>query len=143
MKTWTAKEGDVTRKWWVIDASDKTVGRLATEIANLLRGKGKPQFTPHVDTGDFVVVINGAGVRFTGDKWNSQKYYSHSRFFGSLKTTTAAELHRETPEMILMEAVQGMLPKNKLSKQIIKKLKVYGGAEHPHANQKPEAYNLN
>lgn len=143
MKTWTAKEGDVTRRWYVIDAKDQTVGRLATEVANLLRGKGKPQFTPHIDVGDFVIVINGEKVKFTGDKWNSQKYYRHSRFFGSLKEATAAELLQSKPDQILVEAVQGMLPKTKLARAIIKKLKVYAGGEHPHAKQKPEAYSLN
>lgn len=139
MKTWSAKEEEVERKWWLVDASNQTVGRLATQLAEVLRGKNKPQFTPHVDTGDFVIVINSEKVKFTGAKWDSQKYYSHSRFFGSLKTSTARELQLENPEQIIIEAVQGMLPKNKLSSRIIKKLKVFKGADHPHSSQKPEA----
>jgi len=142
MKTWSAKESDIQRKWWLVDASNQTVGRLATQIANLLRGKGKPEFTPHVDSGDFVVVVNSKDVKFTGNKWDSQKYYRHSRFFGSLKTETAKELRSENPDKILIEAVRGMLPKTKLARQSIKKLKVYSGAEHPHATQKPEAFTL-
>jgi large subunit ribosomal protein L13 len=142
MKTWIAKEGAVPRKWWLVDASNQTVGRLATQIANVLRGKHKAEFTPHTDAGDFVVVVNSKNVKFSGNKWDVKKYYTHSRFFGSLKEKTAKEMLAETPEQILIEAVSGMLPKNKLSRQLIKKLKVYPGAEHPHSAQRPEALTL-
>ncbi len=139
MKTWNAKPNEVDRKWWLVDATDKTVGRLATEIATILRGKNKPEFTPHVDTGDFVVVINSKNVKFTGNKWENKKYYSHSRFFGSLKEQTARELLEKDSTQILTKAVRGMLPKNKLSYRLIRKLKVYDSATHPHAAQKPQA----
>lgn len=142
MKTWIAKPLEVERKWWIVDAAGKGVGRLATEIATKLRGKDKPEFTPHVDAGDFVVVINSDQVTFTGKKWDMKKYYRHSRFFGSLKETTAREmLDKNSPE-IIYKAVKGMLPTNKLSRQLIKKLKVYPTAEHPHAAQKPQALNV-
>lgn len=142
MKTWNAKAGEVEQKWWVVDASGKTLGRMATEIATILRGKNKPTFTPHVDTGDFVVVINSEKVEMSGNKWNDEKFYSHSRYFGSLKELTAAQLRQKDPAQVIIEAVKGMLPKNKLSRQVIKKLKVYAGSEHPHAAQRPEALNL-
>lgn len=139
MSTWTAKPGDVERKWWIVDASGKTLGRLATQIANKIRGKDKPHFTPHMDTGDFVVVVNCEKIQMTGKKWTEKKYYTHSRFFGSLKSKTAEQVLADTPEFLIEEAVSGMLPKNKLSRQLIKKLKVYKGGDHPHAAQKPEA----
>lgn len=139
MKTWNAKPGEVDRKWWLIDASGKTLGRMATEIATILRGKNKPTFTPHVDTGDFVVVINSEKVEMSGDKWNSEKFYSRSRYFGSLKELTAAQLKEKDPTAVIKEAVAGMLPKNKLSKQLILKLKAYKGPNHPHDAQRPEA----
>ena len=139
MKTWNAKPGEVERKWWTVNASDKTVGRLASEIAMVLRGKRKAQFTPHVDTGDFVVVTNCKDVKFSGTKWTDKKYYRHSRFFGSLKETTAEEMRDTKPDEILRKAVRGMLPKNRLGRQMIKKLKIYPGAEHPHQAQSPEA----
>ncbi|HAG91955.1 MAG TPA: 50S ribosomal protein L13 [Bdellovibrionales bacterium] len=142
MKTWNAKAEEVERKWWVIDASGKTLGRMATEIATVLRGKNKAIFTPHVDCGDFVVVINSEKVEMSGNKWNDEKFYSHSRYFGSLKELTAAQLREKDPAQVVIEAVKGMLPKNKLSRQVIKKLKVYAGAEHPHSAQQPEALNI-
>jgi large subunit ribosomal protein L13 len=142
MKTWTAKPGEVERKWWVVDAKGQTLGRLATQISNVLRGKNKPQFTPHVDTGDFVVVINCDKIEMTGKKWSEKMYYRHSRYFGSLKSLTADELRDKSPGEIIRFAVQGMLPNNKLANQLIKKLKTYGGAEHPHAKQKPMAMPL-
>lgn len=142
MKTWNAKPGEVEAKWWLVDATDKTVGRLATEIATVIRGKNKPTFTPHVDTGDFVVVVNSDKVKFSGDKWLSQVYYRHSRFFGSLKQLNAQQLLEKDSTKIVTEAVRGMLPKNKLSRKIIKKLKVYSGGEHPHDAQKPQALSL-
>jgi large subunit ribosomal protein L13 len=142
MKTWSAKFEEAERNWWIIDAADQRVGRIATTIASLLRGKHKPTFTPHVDNGDFVVVINTDKVQMTGKKWQSKKYYRHSRFFGSLKEKTAAQMKDEDPTFIITEAVRGMLPTNKLSYSLINKFKVYKGAEHPHASQKPEAYSV-
>lgn len=143
MKTYMANEETVNRTWHIIDASGQRVGRVATHIANLLRGKGKPEYTPHVDTGDFVVVINTDKLELTGTKWEDKKYYSHSRFFGSLKEKTAAQMKKDDSAFILSEAVRGMLPTNKLSRHLILKLKAYPGAEHPHATQKPTAYKLN
>lgn len=142
MKTYMAKTEEIQPKWHIIDASGQRVGRVATHIANLLRGKTKPTFTPHVDTGDFVVVINTDKIELTGTKWETKKFYSHSRFFGSLKEKTAAEMKTEDSTFVLSEAVRGMLPTNKLSRHIILKLKAYPGAEHPHAAQKPEAYKI-
>ncbi|MGE3680892.1 MAG: 50S ribosomal protein L13 [Bdellovibrionales bacterium] len=142
MKTWNAQPGAVEQKWYVVDATGKTLGRMATEIAKILRGKNKPTFTPHVDTGDFVVVINSEKVEMSGNKWNDEKFYSHSRYFGSLKELTAAQLKEKDPAAVVTEAVQGMLPKTKLSKRVIKKLKVYAGPNHPHASQRPEMLNL-
>ena len=141
MKTWRPKAEEVQRKWWIVDASGKTVGRLATEISRVLRGKNKPQFTPDVDTGDFVVVINTDGLKFTGNKLTEKNYYSHSRFFG-LKELSADKQHAKDSTEIIRSAVRGMLPKNKLASQQIKKLKTYTGATHPHEAQKPEALSL-
>jgi large subunit ribosomal protein L13 len=118
------------------------VGRLATHIANLLRGKHKPTFTPHVDNGDFVVVINTDKLELTGNKWNEKKYYRHSRFFGSMKEKTAELMKQENPEFVLHEAVRGMLPTNKLSYSLINKLKLYKGSEHPHSAQKPQPFQV-
>lgn len=142
MKTYVAKTDEIERKWHIIDASGQRVGRVATHVAQLLRGKTKPLFTPHVDCGDFVVVINTDKLELTGGKWESKRYYRHSRFFGSMKEKTAAEMKIEDSSFILSEAVRGMLPTNKLSRHILLKLKTYTGAEHPHAAQKPEAYKL-
>lgn len=139
MKTWNAKAGEVDQKWWVVDASGKTLGRMASEIAKVIRGKNKPTFTPNVNTGDFVVVINSEKVEMSGNKWNDEKFYSHSRYFGSLKELSAAQLKEKDPTAVVIAAVKGMLPKNKLSSQVIKNLKVYAGANHPHSAQKPEA----
>ncbi|MFZ4404803.1 MAG: 50S ribosomal protein L13 [Pseudobdellovibrionaceae bacterium] len=143
MSTFNAKFEEVDRKWWVIDASNQRVGRIATRVATILRGKNKPIYTPHVDTGDFVVIINTDKMELTGTKWDDKKYYRHSRFFGSLKEKTAAEMKKEDSTFIIHEAVRGMLPTNKLSRHIITKLKAYQNAEHPHAAQKPEVFNLN
>lgn len=140
MKTFNAKAEDVERSWWVIDAGGQRVGRIATTVANILRGKNKPIFTPNVDTGDFVVVINTDKMELTGSKWSSKKYYRHSRFFGSMKEKSAAEKMQEDSAFIMHEAVRGMLPTNKLSRDVLLKLKAYPGAEHPHAAQKPQAY---
>lgn len=141
-QTFYAKAEDVEQKWHIVDASGLRLGRVATHVANLLRGKHKPTFTPNVDAGDFVVVINSDKIEMTGSKWTVKKYYSHSRYFGSLKEKTAAEMKEEDSTFIINEAVRGMLPTNKLSRQLIKKLKVYTGAEHPHAAQRPEAYTI-
>lgn len=143
MKTYIPKVDEVDRRWWLVDATDQTVGRMATKIANSLRGKDKVEFTPHMDNGDFVVVVNCNKIKFSGNKMDEKKYYTHSRYFGSLKTFTAKELVQDDPEKIIIEAVKGMLPKNKLSRQLLKKLKVYAGTEHPHEAQKPQAMSLN
>jgi large subunit ribosomal protein L13 len=142
MNTWNAQPGAVEQKWYVVDADGKTLGRMATEIAKILRGKNKPTFTPHVDTGDFVVVVNSEKVKMSGNKWNDEKFYTHSRFFGSLKELTAAQMRKKDPAAVVTEAVAGMLPKTKLSKKIISKLKVYAGPAHPHGSQKPETLSL-
>lgn len=138
MRTYMAKKGLVERRWYVVDASDKVLGRLATRLADLLRGKGKPVFTPQTDTGDFVVVVNAEKVRLTGNKWQAKVYYRHSGYPGGLKEETAEKLRRRRPEQIVRRAVRGMLPKNRLSDRLIQKLKVYAGPAHPHQAQKPE-----
>lgn len=140
MKTWNAKKEDYENKrnWYVVDASGQSVGRLASKIAMVLSGKSKPTFTPHVDTGDMVVVINADKVTMTGNKWTDKKYFRRSRFFGSLKETTAKEMLEKNPTFILKDAVSGMLPKTKMGKQMITKLKLYAGSEHPHQAQNPQ-----
>ncbi len=140
MKTWNAKTEETDRKWFVVDASGLRLGRLATHVANILRGKNLPTFTPHADAGGFVVIINSDKIEMTGDKWTSKKYYRHSRYFGSLKEKTAEQIKENDSEFLISEAVRGMLPVNKLSKTLITKLKVYKGPEHPHAAQRPEAH---
>lgn len=125
------------RKWWVVDAEGKVLGRLATEVADVLRGKNKPIFTPHVDTGDFVVVVNAEKVKLTGKKWSEKMYHHHSGYPGGLKSVCAADLLRRKPEALIHHAVKGMLPKNRLGRKMIKKLKVYAGSEHPHEAQQP------
>jgi large subunit ribosomal protein L13 len=142
MKTWNAKQEEVEHQWWIIDAANQKVGRVATHVATLLRGKNKPIFTPHVDTGDFVVVINTDKMVLTGNKMNDKKYFSHSRFFGSLKEKTAAQMQEEDSTFIIREAVRGMLPTNKMSRHLILKLKAFKGPEHDHAAQKPQAYSV-
>ncbi|RMG03613.1 MAG: 50S ribosomal protein L13 [Nitrospirae bacterium] len=137
-----AKTGEVERKWYLIDASGKTLGRLATRIASYLRGKHKPQFTPHVDTGDFIVVINAEKIRLTGKKLDQKVYYHHTGYPGGIKSETARKRLQRSPEKVIMSAVWGMLPKNRLGRRLIKKLKVYRGAEHPHQAQKPESIDL-
>ena len=143
MKTWNAKQEEVERQWWIVDAADQKVGRVATHISNLLRGKNKPIYTPHVDTGDFVVVINTDKMVLTGNKENTKKYFRHSRFFGSLKEKTAAQMQVEDSTFIIHEAVRGMLPTNKMARHLILKLKAFKGTEHNHAAQKPQAYTIN
>jgi large subunit ribosomal protein L13 len=142
MKTWNAKTEETDRQWFIVDAAGLRVGRLATHVANILRGKNLPTFTPNQDAGGFVVVINSDKIEMTGNKWNTKKYYRHSRFFGSLKEKTAEIMKQENSQFIIEDAVKGMLPVNKLSKSLITKLKVYPGAEHPHAAQKPQAYTV-
>ena len=141
MKTFSLKNSEVSRDWVVFDASGKILGRFATKIADKLRGKDKPTFTPHVDGGDFVVVINADKVKVTGNKAEQKKYYKHSLYPGGLKEKSYKELLESTPERIIENAVKGMLPKNKLGKSIIKKLKVYSGSEHPHESQNPSVWN--
>jgi large subunit ribosomal protein L13 len=142
MKTYSAKPGEVERQWHVIDLEGQTVGRAATRIATLLRGKHKPTFTPHVDTGDFVIVVNADKVVFRGNKLDQKKYYRHSGYPGGLTETTAREQLARFPDRVIMSAVRGMLPKNALGRQIIKKLKVYAGPEHPHQAQQPVVFEL-
>lgn len=138
MKTFVAKEQEVEKRWYLVDAQDKILGRLATQIAVRLRGKVKPIFTPHADTGDFVVVVNADKVSLTGSKWDKKFYYRHSGYLGGLKKTSARKMRQEKPEEILRLAVGGMLPKNSLGKRQLKKLKVYAGPDHPHQAQNPE-----
>jgi large subunit ribosomal protein L13 len=144
MKSFNAKTEDYinNQKWHIIDATGHRLGRIATHAANILRGKNLPTYTPNADAGGFVVIINSDKIEMTGDKWNTKKYYRHSRFFGSLKEKTAEQMRAEDSTFIISEAIRGMLPTNVLSKTLITKLKVYTGAEHPHAAQKPEAYSI-
>ncbi|MBJ6725873.1 50S ribosomal protein L13 [Geomesophilobacter sediminis] len=142
MKTQVAKKEDVTRDWYLVDVDNKVLGRVATEIANVLRGKNKPTFTPSVDTGDFVIVVNAEKIALTGNKFADKMYYSHSGFPGGLKEITAGKLLEKKPEDILKKAVKGMLPKNKLARHMLKKLKIYSGSAHPHAAQQPKTLNI-
>jgi len=139
MKTFSAKPQDVQHDWYVIDATDKVLGRVAVEIALRLRGKHKPIFTPHVDTGDFIVVVNAERIRVTGNKAQQKMYYRHSGYPGGIYGTTYEKLHARFPGRVLETAVKGMLPKGPLGYAMLKKLKVYAGAEHPHAAQQPKA----
>ncbi|MBO7747565.1 50S ribosomal protein L13 [Paenibacillus sp. MWE-103] len=140
--TYMAKPNEVERKWYVIDAEGKTLGRLASEAASIIRGKHKPQFTPHVDTGDFVVIINAEKIHLTGKKLQNKMYYRHSLYAGGLKVTPAQDMIKNKPEQVLEQAIHGMLPKNRLGDKMKLKLKVYAGAEHPHQAQNPEVYEL-
>ncbi len=144
MKKYTksARKGEVERKWYVVDARDLVLGRLATAVAHRLRGKHNPLFTPNVDTGDFVIVINADKVRLTGRKWLQKTYYRHSGYIGGLKETTAEKLLVKRPEDLIRLAVKGMLPKNSLGYSMLKKLKVYAGDQHPHDAQQPEPLSL-
>src|SRR5437762_3766639 len=137
MKTYNAKPGEIARDWYVVDADGQSLGRLATEIADTLRGKTKPAYTPHVDTGDFVVVVNAEKVRVTGKKLEQKIYYRHSGYPGGLRERTLAEQLARRPEEVIRKAVKGMLPKNKLASAQLRKLKVYAGPEHPHSAQNP------
>jgi len=138
MATYSAKKGEVERSWYIIDAENKVLGRIATKIAAILRGKHKPVFTPHMDTGDFVVVINAKKVHLTGRKLTNKIYYRHTGYPGGLKSMTAEEMLKKKPENIIKLAVQGMLPKNKLGRKQLTKLKVYSGSNHPHKAQTPK-----
>lgn len=142
MKTFMPKSGEVERNWQVVDAEGKILGRLATEIANILRGKNKPTFTPHMDTGDFVVVINAGKISLTGKKLTDKVYYHHTGYPGGIRSITAEKLLEKKPEQLLIEAVKGMLPKNKLQSVFMKKMKVYAGADHPHSAQQPKAASI-
>jgi large subunit ribosomal protein L13 len=137
-KTISARAVDVDRKWYIVDAENQVVGRLASRIATVLRGKHKPAFTPHVDTGDYVIVINADKVRFTGSKENSKTYFSHSGYPGGVRTRTPRDVRATRPEFILRNAVKGMLPKGPLGRGMFRKLKIYAGPEHPHEAQQPE-----
>lgn len=138
MKTWNAKPGEVARNWYVVDADGKTLGRLATVIATTLRGKNKPQYTPHIDTGDFVIVVNAEKISVTGKKLTDKLYRRHSGYPGGLKTRTLQEQLDRRPEEVIRHAVKGMLPRNRLARRQITKLKVYAGPGHPHVAQKPQ-----
>ena len=138
MTTYTAKPGEIQRDWYVVDAEGKTLGRLATQIADTLRGKRKPQFTPHVDTGDFVIVVNAEKIQVTGNKLDQKRYYRHSGYPGGLRSRTLREQLDRRPTEVLRVAVKGMLPKNRLARQQITKLKIYAGPEHPHEAQNPK-----
>ena len=140
--TYSAKRAEIDRKWWVVDAEGEVLGRLATTVAAHLKGKHKPIYTPHVDTGDAVIVINADKIVLTGRKLDKKKYYRHSGYIGGLKTITAKQLLEKRPEDLVRFAVKGMLPKNRLGRQLFKKLKVYAGAQHPHEAQQPEALSI-
>lgn len=142
MKTYSAKKEDIAKDWYLIDAEGKILGRLASEIAKRLRGKHKPVYTPHVDTGDFIVVINAGKVSLTGKKLTDKIYYHHSGYPGGIKSVTAEKLLKEKPERLLRMAVRGMLPKNSLGRQMLKKLKIYSASEHPHEAQSPRLLEL-
>ncbi len=142
MKTWTPKQGEVEKKWFVIDAKDKVLGRIAVETARILRGKHKPQFAPHMDTGDFVIIINASKVRLTGKKLEQKIYYRHSGYPGGLKSTKAEKMLKERPDRVIRHAVRGMLPKNTIGRAQLTKLKIYADETHPHIAQKPETHNF-
>jgi len=142
MKTFSAKKDEVQRKWYLVDAEDKILGRLASEIAVRLRGKHKPIYTPHVDTGDYIVVINADKVRMTGRKLKQKVYYRHSGYPGGLKSITAEKLQQKRPEELVRLVVKGMLPKNSLGRDMIKKMKIYAGEKHPHQAQNPEILDI-
>lgn len=142
LKTFNLKKEEIKKKWFLIDAKDKNLGRLCTGIAKILRGKNKPTFTPHLDCGDFVIVINADKVKVTGNKLKNKNYYRHSGYVGNLKVTSLEKMMEKSPEFVLRNAVKGMLPHNILGKKIIRKLKIYKGENNPHAVQKPEKIDL-
>ena len=143
MVTWTVRPGDIEQKWYVVDATDLVLGRLATEIATVLRGKHRPEYTPYADCGDHIVVINAEKIRVTGNKEQAKIYYHHTGFVGSLKSITLEKQREKYPERIIESAVKGMMPKGPLGRSMLKKLKVYAGGEHPHTAQQPQAMKLN
>jgi large subunit ribosomal protein L13 len=138
MKTYSAKPGEVTREWWLVDAEGQTLGRLATLIADTLRGKRKPQYTPHVDTGDFVIVVNAERIVVTGNKLDQKRYYRHSGYPGGLRSRSLRDQLERRPTEVIRTAVKGMLPRNRLARQQLTKLKIYAGPEHPHEAQAPK-----
>ena len=138
MKTYSAKPSEITRDWWIVDATDMPLGRLASEVAQIIRGKHKPIFTPHIDTGDYIIVVNAEKVRLTGNKEEQKTYFSHSGYLGGGRERSYKKLLAVRPEEIIEKAVKGMIPHNKLGRQVIKKLKVYAGNEHPHLAQAPK-----
>jgi large subunit ribosomal protein L13 len=140
MKTYSAKKGEISREWYLVDAEGQTLGRLATQIAERLRGKGKPQYTPHVDTGDFVVVVNADKIAVTGNKLDAKLYHRHSGYPGGLKSRPLREQLERQPTEVLRKAVKGMLPRNRLARQQITKLKIYAGPDHPHEAQAPRPF---
>ncbi len=142
MKTFSAKPETVKRDWYVVDAQGKTLGRLATEVASRLRGKHKPEYTPHVDTGDYIVIVNAEKIQVTGNKSADKMYYRHTGYPGGIRSINFADLIERKPEMVIEKAVKGMLPKNPLGRAMFSKLKVYAGAEHPHAAQQPQELNI-
>ena len=142
MKTFSAKPQTVKRDWYIVDATDKVLGRLATEVARRLRGKHKAEFTPHVDTGDYIVIINADKVRVTGNKELAKTYYQHSGYIGGMRATTVQKMRQRAPERIIEIAVKGMLPKNPLGRAMFRKLKVYAGAEHNHQAQQPQVLDI-
>lgn len=142
MKTYMANPDKIERKWYVVDAEGCTLGRLASEVAKVLRGKNKPEFTPHVDTGDYVIVVNAEKVKVTGKKMDQKIYYHHSGWIGGMKTATLKEKLAKKPEEVMYLAVKGMLPKGPLGRSMIKKLHIYAGAEHPHAAQQPKVLEI-
>jgi large subunit ribosomal protein L13 len=142
MKTYVAKPSDRERNWLLVDANGKTLGRLATQLADALRGKRKPTYTPHIDTGDFVIVVNAEKIAVTGDKRNAKRYYRHSGYPGGLRSRTLNEMLERRPEEVIRLAVKGMMPRNRLARKQLTKLKVYAGPEHPHAAQQPQAMEI-
>ena len=142
MKSFMASPSTVERKWYVVDAEGKTLGRLASEVANVLRGKNQPTYTPHIDTGDYVIVVNAEKIQVTGKKLDQKIYYHHSEYVGGMKEATLREMMQKKPEFVITHAVKGMLPKGPLGRQMLKKLHVYAGPEHNHAAQKPETLDI-
>jgi large subunit ribosomal protein L13 len=142
MKTYTPKPSEITRRWWIVDAENQTLGRLATRIARVLRGKHKPQFTPHLDTGDYVVVVNAEKIRLTGRKATNKTYFRHSGYMGGERLVPITEVMAKRPERVIELAVKGMLPKNNLGRLMRRKLKVYAGPMHPHVAQQPEVLEI-
>ncbi|MDX8397236.1 MAG: 50S ribosomal protein L13 [Mariprofundaceae bacterium] len=143
MATWTVRPGDIERKWYIVDATDLVLGRLATEVATVLRGKHRPEYTPHADCGDHIVIINAEKIRVTGNKEQAKTYYHHTGFVGNLKSITLEKQREKHPERIIESAVKGMMPKGPLGRSMLKKLKVYAGEAHPHTAQQPQAMKLN